>query len=51
MNPSPQAGSSGDRVRLRINLPPGALGVNGESGAGDLKLPDSGREPGVERRP
>lgn len=51
MNPSPQAGSPGDRVRLRINISPGALGVNGESGAGDPKLRDSEREPGVEQRP
>lgn len=38
VNTRTQPGSSGDRVRLRIYLSPGASGVNGESGALDVKL-------------
>ena len=46
MNARTQLGSSGDRVRVRIFLFPGASGVGGESGALDPKLQGPGREPG-----
>lgn len=50
MNTRTQPGTSGDLVRLTMPLSLGALGVKGESGACDLKLRDSGKEPEVEPR-